>query len=108
MVIYERVAREVGPKRESLAEAQATLAEVLAKLAEKQAELKAVVDRVTELENGLKQAIANQQALADQVVDCQTKLVRAEKLIGGLGGEKGRWQVSSKRLGQAFVNLYYL
>jgi hypothetical protein len=28
-----------------------------------------------------------------QVEDCCVKLTRADKLIGGLGGERTRWQV---------------
>ena len=31
---------------------------------------------------------------------CSKKLVRAEKLIGGLGGEKTRWTETAKSLGE--------
>jgi dynein heavy chain len=31
------------------------------------------------------------QALNDEIEDCGKKLVRAEKMIGGLAGEKDRW-----------------
>ena len=37
--------------------------------------------------------------------DCKIKLQRAEKLIGGLGGEKGRWNESSVKLGVSYDNL---
>jgi dynein heavy chain len=33
-----------------------------------------------------------------QVADCQVKLQRADKLIGGLGGERTRWQATVKQL----------
>lgn len=40
MVVYNRVAKVVGPKREALAEAESTLAQAMAELGEKQAMLK--------------------------------------------------------------------
>ena len=36
--------------------------------------------------------------LAKQVAECTVKLQRAEKLIGGLGGEKARWQATVQQL----------
>ena len=33
---------------------------------------------------------------------CTKKLDRAEKLIGGLGGEKDRWSQAAKELGERF------
>ena len=41
----------------------------------------------------------------DQVEDCKAKLIRAESLIGGLGGEKSRWKGESERLGVVYTNL---
>jgi dynein heavy chain len=32
-------------------------------------------------------------------------LIRAESLIGGLGGEKTRWKAQSEILGQTYINL---
>lgn len=40
MVVYNRVAKVVGPKRAALAEAESTLAQAMADLGEKQAMLK--------------------------------------------------------------------
>ncbi len=40
-----------------------------------------------------------------QVNDCQVKLQRADKLIGGLGGEKLRWQATVDQLGKDLVNV---
>ena len=31
---------------------------------------------------------------------CSKKLDRAEKLIGGLGGEKDRWSIAASELGE--------
>ena len=36
---------------------------------------------------------------------CTKKLERAEKLIGGLGGEKERWGQAAKELGDRFINI---
>jgi len=36
---------------------------------------------------------------------CAQKLVRAEKLIGGLGGEKDRWTKAAEDLQAAYDNL---
>lgn len=36
---------------------------------------------------------------------CEKKLIRAEKLLGGLGGEKSRWTQSAKDLGDLFGNV---
>jgi dynein heavy chain len=38
-------------------------------------------------------------------LDCEQKLIRAESLITGLGGEKTRWKGESIRLGEVYVNL---
>ena len=36
---------------------------------------------------------------------CSKKLVRAEKLIGGLGGEKDRWGEAARNLGERYTNI---
>ena len=43
-----------------------------------------------------------QESKADlerQIEDCRNKLVRAEQLISGLGGEKARWTEVAAELG---------
>merc|ERR1719281_1513228 len=50
MIIYDKVAKEVGPKKEQLAAAQEELAGAMELLAAKQAELKEVIDKVAQLE----------------------------------------------------------
>jgi dynein heavy chain len=39
------------------------------------------------------------------VNDCTVKLQRADKLIGGLGGERVRWQATVDQLGKDLVNV---
>lgn len=48
---------------------------------------------------------ARKQQLQDDVDTCRTKLERATKLIGGLGGEKSRWAEAAARLGGAYACL---
>ncbi len=38
-------------------------------------------------------------------MDCTVKLQRADKLIGGLGGERVRWQATVDQLGQDLINV---
>jgi dynein heavy chain len=44
-------------------------------------------------------------SLEAQVEDCEAKLIRAESLITGLGGEKTRWKQLSEDLGVVYTNL---
>jgi len=44
--------------------------------------------------------IQQQKDLDDDIVDCNKKLERAEKMISGLEGEKVRWTDTVKELGQ--------
>lgn len=43
--------------------------------------------------------------LEDNIDLCSKKLERAEKLIGGLGGEKDRWTEAAKTLGEQYTNV---
>lgn len=43
--------------------------------------------------------------LENQVDLCSKKLDRAEKLLGGLGGERSRWKQAALDLGQKYINL---
>jgi dynein heavy chain len=61
------------------------------KLNSKRAELKEVEDKMFKLESTFKEMNDNKEELEKQADLVGKKLVRAEKLIGGLGGEKDRW-----------------
>ena len=102
---YYHVAKMVEPKKKLLAEAQAELDDVLSKLAVTQQQLKAVQERVATLEAGFNAAIAEKQALANKVQMCTVKMERADKLIGGLGGEKIRWQESVKQFNIDYISV---
>lgn len=80
----------VAPKKESLAIAEASLKETMAILNTKRAELKEVEDRLAALKQQFEEKTREKQQLEEQVNLCAMKLERAQKLIGGLGGEKDR------------------
>ena len=105
MYTYNQVAKQVEPKRRALAEAQATLDKTMAELKEAQAKLKRVEDKIASLESQLQAAVQKKADLARQVEDCTLKLTRAEKLIGGLGGEKTRWIATVEELKVSVVNV---
>ena len=91
MHTYYFVARDVEPKRKKLAAATATLEIVNKQLAEAKASLQKVMDKLAALQKKYDESVAEKERLANEVKLCSVKLERAEKLIGGLGGEKKRW-----------------
>lgn len=91
MVVYDRVAKVVAPKKEALRVATAQLAEAEANLAEKRAELQAVEDQVAQLQRELQETIDHKEDLERKALDCSNRLDRAQRLMGGLGGERSRW-----------------
>ena len=105
MVIYDRVAKVVAPKRAALAIAEGEAAESQARLEKAQSTLKTIIDNLNQLEADFKEATRKQTELSDQVQDCKDKLGRAEKLLGGLGGEKGRWTANVEILAVDYNNL---
>ncbi|TPX60170.1 hypothetical protein SpCBS45565_g07578 [Spizellomyces sp. 'palustris'] len=105
MEAYDRVAKEVAPKQIALAHAEAELAETMAGLAEKRAQLKAVLDRLQALNDNLQALSDKKERLEKEVKSCEEQLDRAQKLLGGLGGEKQRWTDVVKILDQTLFNL---
>ncbi|GBG28941.1 Dynein heavy chain 7, axonemal [Hondaea fermentalgiana] len=71
--------------------ASADLAEAMDTLQAKQAERQAVLDNLQMLQNELQDTEDKKEALEQQVADRATKLDRASRLTGGLGGEKTPW-----------------
>merc|ERR1719506_726725 len=70
MYKYHWVAKAVEPKKQKLREAE------------------------------YEEAVRKQEDLAREIEDCQVRMERAQKLIGGLGGEKSRWSELVKTLGE--------
>ncbi|KAM6951542.1 dynein axonemal heavy chain 3 [Aplochiton taeniatus] len=105
MEVYERVSKVVAPKKERLKEAEDELAVQMATLAVKRAELKKVEDRLQNLNDTFQAMNTKKKELEDNIELCSQKLIRAEKLIGGLGGEKDRWTEAARLLGIRYTNL---
>lgn len=105
METYDRVAKVVAPKKESLAEAEAAYQGVMEKLKEKRAELQKVLDELSALNGKLASLRQEQDNLTMEVDLCQKKLERAETLITSLGGEKTRWTQNAIDLAADYVNL---
>lgn len=99
MEVYERVAKVVAPKMERLKMAEEELAVQMEMLAVKRSALKEVEDRLQILNDELNAMIKKKEDLENNIELCSQKLVRAEKLIGGLGGEKNRWTEAAEQLG---------
>lgn len=91
--------------QESLKEAMAAYQEVAGELKIKQAELKEVMDKVNGLKNKLQGLIDDKNQLAADVADCEAKLIRATKLIAGLGGQKTLWLSISEKMTVIYTNL---
>ncbi|GMH41668.1 hypothetical protein BSKO_09578 [Bryopsis sp. KO-2023] len=102
---YDKVAKVVAPKKAALADAEGQYSEVMTALQAKQADLKEVMDKLETLEKQLDHSVKEKTRLENEVELCTKKLERAEKLIGGLGGEKVRWTESATALGDAYVKL---
>lgn len=105
MVVYDKIAKEIAPKRAALKQAEATLKIAQENLSEKQATLKEVTDKLNVLEIQLNEAEEKKSLLNNQVNDCEAKLRRADALIKGLGGEKTRWTEMSANLSTKYKNV---
>ncbi|KAJ3020398.1 UNVERIFIED_CONTAM: Dynein heavy chain 7, axonemal [Siphonaria sp. JEL0065] len=105
MESYDKVAKVVAPKQIALAHAEAELAVTLAGLAEKRAILQAVQARLTALNDNLQALSAKKDRLEREVKSCEEQLDRAQKLLGGLGGEKQRWTEVVVQLDGTLYNL---
>ena len=92
MDTYARVAKTVEPKKQKLMAAQKQLMDSQAMLKEKQAALAEVERRVAGLKAKLDETQRKARELEDQEKDTKVKLERADKLVGGLGSEKTRWE----------------
>ncbi|XP_034243583.1 dynein heavy chain 3, axonemal isoform X2 [Thrips palmi] len=98
MEVYDRVIKIVEPKKAKLAEAEAELAVQMETLNEKRAQLQEVIDKLQALNDDFATMTRRKKELEDNIELCSQKIVRAEQLIGGLGGEKARWSDTAKML----------
>ncbi|XP_047365165.1 dynein axonemal heavy chain 3-like isoform X3 [Vespa velutina] len=99
MEVYDRVIKVVAPKRAMLAEAEAELAAQMEMLNAKRALLQEVTQKLQSLNDEFAECMREKKKLEDQIDYCTQKLDRAEKLLGGLSGEKSRWSETAVALG---------
>lgn len=64
-----------------------------------------LMDKLAGMEADLRDNTEKKIKLEGEVQLCSIKLERAEKLIGGLGGEKVRWTETAQRLKDAYAHL---
>ncbi|XP_021930622.1 dynein heavy chain 12, axonemal isoform X3 [Zootermopsis nevadensis] len=105
MDMYDRVAKEAAPKKAKFEAAEAEYNDTMALLEEKRSQLQTLETELAELRQKLEEANKHKKELEDEVHLCENKLVRAEKLIGGLGGEKARWASAANALQENYESL---
>lgn len=103
--VYDRVIKVVKPKQMMLAEAEAALAKQMEALNAKRALLLEVTQKLQALNDEFVECMKEKKKLEDQIDYCMKKLERAEKLLGGLSGEKQRWQETAFMLGASLYNV---
>ena len=64
--------------------------------------LSKVVDKLQALNDEFDAMTNKKKELEANILICEQKLDRAEKLIGGLGGEKDRWTEAARVLGERY------
>ncbi|KAK2908777.1 hypothetical protein Q8A67_004614 [Cirrhinus molitorella] len=94
MDLYSRVLKEVGPKREKLAAAQAELDATMSTLKEKQNKLQEVENQIKILQEQFESSVAEKETLAKTRALTEARLGRSGKLTSALGDEQVRWQES--------------
>lgn len=104
---YDAVSKVVEPKRQALKKAEGELEEEMAKLNVKRAELAKVEARMAALNQKFQEMSGKKEDLQRQVTHCQQKLDRAEKLIGGLYGERDRWSKTAQNLRGVYDELCF-
>ncbi|CAK9833026.1 Dynein axonemal heavy chain 3 [Anthophora retusa] len=103
--VYDRVIKVVAPKQAMLAEAEAALASQMEALNAKRALLQEVTQKLQSLNDEFAECMRVKKELEDQIDYCKKKLERAEKLLGGLSGEKNRWHDTATALGASLHNV---
>eukprot|EP01012_Entosiphon_sulcatum_P008694 TRINITY_DN14772_c0_g1_i1.p1 TRINITY_DN14772_c0_g1~~TRINITY_DN14772_c0_g1_i1.p1 ORF type:complete len:4302 (+),score=681.03 TRINITY_DN14772_c0_g1_i1:35-12907(+) len=102
---FYRVNKIVKPKKELLTVAQREYADAEADLKSKKDELSAVDEHLRALQKRLDDNMLKKQELEEEYANTESKLVRATKLMSGLGGEKTRYVEQSERLAEVYSNV---
>ncbi|XP_063071051.1 dynein axonemal heavy chain 1 [Engraulis encrasicolus] len=98
MYIYHFVAKAVEPKRQALNEAQEDLAVTQRILDDARDKLTMVEEGIATLQAKYSDCLAKRDELDSKCQLCEKRLIRADKLIGGLADEKVRWKETVQNL----------
>ncbi|CAI2738304.1 unnamed protein product [Dicrocoelium dendriticum] len=105
MYKYHHVSKNVAPKRQALHASELELEETEKILQEARNRLVACEERIASLQSKYDECIRRQRELEEKSQLCEARLVRADKLIGGLGSEKLRWQEAVVKFDHLLQNL---
>ena len=94
METYGHVAKEVAPKREKLKQATQAVEKKQKQLKQAQAQLAEVLAKVQALKDTYDESTSQKEKLQTESDELEAKLIRAEKLVNGLAGERTRWEQS--------------
>ncbi|VVC38423.1 Dynein heavy chain, coiled coil stalk,P-loop containing nucleoside triphosphate hydrolase,Dynein heavy [Cinara cedri] len=100
--MYDEVVKVVAPKKAKLDIANAEYEANMLILEEKRKQVKELQERLESLKISLEETLLNKEKLSAEVALCEKKLLKAEKLIGSLGGEKHRWAQQATELQDSY------
>lgn len=103
--MYEKVAKTIAPKRDSLMRAEADHQESLDQLTLKKQYLREAQEKLKSVHDDMQQKKQKKAELENEVDLCSRKLERAEQLITGFGGEREKWASMSKKMEQRYQQL---
>eukprot|EP01135_Chromosphaera_perkinsii_P009070 Nk52_evm1s1607 gene=Nk52_evmTU1s1607 len=102
---YCATAKVINPKRQAVAKLEKQYHMAKRELDMTQKEVASLEEMLKKLGVELIEAQNEQQALKEEEELMEKRLVAADKLIGGLGSEKVRWEEEMEELGNAKVRL---
>ncbi|XP_063775637.1 dynein axonemal heavy chain 6 [Pseudophryne corroboree] len=105
MDLYSRVLKEVEPKKQKLAAAQAELDATMITLREKQRKLKDVEEQINKLQDQFDKSFGEKESLSRTMALTQARLNRAGKLTAALGDEQVRWKESIESFEEEISNV---
>lgn len=105
MDMYDRVAKEVAPKKEKLEKSEKEYSATVIVLNEKKEQVVRIEKKLADLNVLLRDVTKKQQILERNVAICKRKLKRAQQLIGGLTEEKVRWGSEVEKLQKQYQSL---
>merc|ERR1719399_245549 len=98
MDTYSKVAKEVEPKKQKVAELNAQLAAANAALKEKQDALQEILDKVAGLQKKLDDTVNEKDRLENEAALTKARLQRADVLTVGLADEGVRWRATVENI----------